>query len=161
MGFHPLARQRWVRRLDPPAPVASAAAAAVLAGGCGCGAVRYAIRADASDVCHCHCRLCQRSSGAPVVTWLTVPRQALSWVAGAPRERRSSPHAVRGFCADCGAALTFRADTQPDRVDVTVASLDEPAAVTPRRHIWMSSALPWLRLDDDLPRHEQAAERED
>ena len=160
-GFRPLPRQRWARPLDPPPPPASPSAAGVLGGGCCCGAVRYAIEAEAGDVCHCHCRLCQRSSGAPVVTWLTVPIGALRWLSGAPRERRSSPGASRAFCADCGTALTFRAAAQPDRIDVTVASLDDPAAVEPRRHIWTSSAQPWLRVDDDLPRYERAGADED
>lgn len=159
-GFRPLPRQRWARSLDAPAPAAPAPATATLDGGCACGAVRYRIDAAPRDVCHCHCRLCQRSSGAPVVTWLTVPRPALRWMAGAPRERRSSPRATRGFCAECGTALTFRADAQPDGLDVTVASLDDPAAVAPGSHIWTSSAVPWLCIDDDLPRHERAAARE-
>jgi GNAT superfamily N-acetyltransferase len=156
-GFHPLPRQRWARPLDPPPAPSAERMRPALAGGCACGAVRYRIEGPASDVCHCHCRLCQRSSGAPVVSWLTVPAPALHWEAGTVRERRSSPHAVRGFCADCGTALIFRADARPDLVDVTVASLDDPAGVAPRRHIWTASAMPWLRLDDDLPRHEREA----
>jgi hypothetical protein len=64
---------------------------------------------------------------------------------------------VRSFCADCGTALTFRADDRPEQVDVTVASLDAPEAVAPREHIWTSRALPWLRFDDDLPRYEETA----
>ena len=155
-GFEPLSRQHWALRLAPGAEP-TPAARAPLTGGCCCGAVRYAIDAEPVDVCHCHCALCRRSSGAPVVTWLTVPRQALRLLGGTPRERRSSARAVRGFCADCGTALTFRADAQPQTIDITVASLDQPELVAPREHIWMSSALPWMRLDDDLPRYERRA----
>jgi hypothetical protein len=38
-------------------------------------------------------------------------------------------------------------------VDVTVGSMDQPAAVVPAAHIWTSSQLAWLRLADDLPCH--------
>jgi hypothetical protein len=31
--------------------------------------------------------------------------------------------------------------------------MDRPEAVPPGDHIWSDSALPWLVLDDDLPRH--------
>lgn len=155
-GFMPLSRQRWALRLAAPAAAADAAASG-LRGGCACGAVRYAIDAAPVEVCHCHCRMCQRTSGAPVVTWLTVPRAALRLVRGAPRQRRSSATAGRGFCADCGTALTFRADARPDVIDVTVASLDHPERVAPRQHIFTASALPWLRLDDELPRHDGRA----
>jgi len=37
---------------------------------------------------------------------------------------------------------------------VTLASLDEPAAVAPEYHIWTRSQVPWVNLVDRLPRHE-------
>lgn len=152
-GFHPEARRHWARPLAAAVP-APQPAAPPLDGGCCCGVVRYRVEAAPSDVIHCHCRLCQRSSGAPVVTWLTVPAAAFRLLGGSPRRRRSTPGAERAFCADCGTALTFASDRQPGLIDVTVASLDAPAAIAPRAHIWLSSAMPWLRVDDDLPRHE-------
>jgi GNAT superfamily N-acetyltransferase len=154
-GFAPLSRQHWTLRLAPATHSTPPPARAPLTGGCCCGAVRYAVDAAPVDVCHCHCGLCRRSSGAPVVTWLTVPRSSLRLLNGTPRERRSSARAVRGFCADCGTALTFRADAHPETVDVTVASLDQPELMAPREHIWTRSALPWMRLDDDLPRYDE------
>ncbi len=156
-GFSALSRQHWTLLLPPDEEGARPAAPASLTGGCCCGAVRYVIEASAADVSHCHCSICRRSSGAPVVTWLTVPRPTLRLLSGTPRERQSSTHAVRSFCADCGTALTFRGDGQPDTLDVTVASLDHPERVAPREHIWVGNALPWMRLDDDLPRHERRA----
>lgn len=155
-GFHPEARRHWARPLSPPAaPPARPPGAAT--GGCCCGAIRYRVDlAGPADATHCHCRLCQRSSGAPVVTWLTVPLDAVRWLSGTPRLRRSSAHAERGFCADCGTALTFASARQPGLIDLTVASLDAPEAIAPRDHIWVASAMPWLRVDDDLARYEGA-----
>ena len=34
-------------------------------GGCLCGAVRFAARVYLKDAYYCHCRMCQKSSGAP------------------------------------------------------------------------------------------------
>jgi GNAT superfamily N-acetyltransferase len=153
-GFRPEARRHWSRILAPAAATVPAPPP-TSTGGCCCGAIRYRIAGPPSDVTHCHCRLCQRSSGAPVVTWLTVPAAAVEWLSGTPRQRRSSSRAVRGFCADCGTALTFAYDDQPASIDVTVASLDNPAAIARRAHIWTASAMPWLRLDDDLARFEE------
>lgn len=151
-GFVPLSRARWARELEPLAaqPVTPPSE---LAGGCFCGAVRYRVNAAPSDVAHCHCGMCRRTSGAPFVSWLTVPRSAFTLSAGAPAELRSSGPALRRFCAACGTALTFQREDAPSWIDVTVGSLDDPAAVTPRRHIWTDSQLSWLHIEDDLPRH--------
>jgi hypothetical protein len=39
-----------------------------------------------------------------------------------------------------------------DRVQVTLGSLDRPEKVRPDDHVWTESQLPWLRINDDLPR---------
>lgn len=122
-------------------------------GGCLCGAVRYRIEAPLGPAVHCHCRMCQRANGAPVVTWITAPADRFTLTRGAPRAYASSDHGERGFCADCGTQITFRSSHRPDEVDVTVASLDRPEDHPPDRHIWTSSRISWLRLDEHLPAH--------
>ena len=37
-------------------------------------------------------------------------------------------------------------------------TLDDPAALPPRMHIWNSSRIPWLVVNDDLPRHAEIPE---
>ena len=37
-----------------------------LEGGCLCGRVRYRVMAAPLDGAYCHCRMCQKSSGAPL-----------------------------------------------------------------------------------------------
>jgi hypothetical protein len=125
-------------------------------GGCACGAVRYRITAETRDVTHCHCTICRRTSGAPFVTWLTVPASAFTILAGRPAERRSSPQAVRTFCATCGTALTFREAERPRSIDVTAGSLDAPDLIAPRDHTFVRSKLPWIPIADGLPQHEAA-----
>jgi len=150
-GFATLPRTRWARPLAA-SPVPASAPALPLAGGCLCGAIRYRVTAAPLVVSHCHCSLCRRASGAPLVTWATVPRAAYTLSQGTPRALSATPAARRTFCADCGTPLTFQAHATLDTVDVTVASLDHPAAVPPTEHVWTASRLPWLALDDDLPR---------
>ena len=48
----------------------------ILTGGCLCGEVRYRITATPVEALYCHCRMCQRAHGAPVIAWLTVPLAA-------------------------------------------------------------------------------------
>ncbi|SDH49820.1 GFA family protein [Roseospirillum parvum] len=124
-----------------------------LTGGCQCGHVRYALDGPFGGSAHCHCTDCRAAHGAPFVTWTTVAWRGFRLTAGAPTWRRSSPRAARAFCPRCGTPLLFRADAWPDEVDVATATLDHPDAVTPDHHLFVGSALPWVCLNDGLPRH--------
>ena len=125
-----------------------------LDGGCLCGRLRYHVDGPLLQSDWCHCRLCQRSAGAPAVAWLTVPRSAFRFTQGEPRTFASTAKGRRQFCADCGTQLVFF-DGDAER-DVTLASLDDPTAVAPQDHIWTMSQLPFVKLADGLPRHRQA-----
>ncbi len=130
-----------------------------LAGGCLCAALRYEVRGEPITVALCHCSMCRRSAGAPLVAWAMFARDALVFVEGKPAIYRSSPGVERGFCGTCGTQLIFRAEFLPDLVDLTVASLDEPQALAPRMHIWDKSRLPWIAVSDALPRHPELPPR--
>ncbi len=123
------------------------------AGGCLCGSLRYAARAAPFDSGYCHCRLCQRSSGAPVLAFASFRARDFAYLKGAPASYRSSPRGSREFCATCGTQIAFRGDATPDQVDVNTGSLDDPARVEPRRHIYTASRIPWFETTDRLPRH--------
>lgn len=120
-------------------------------GGCLCGAVRYEASGPAANLCYCHCNSCRRAAGAPLVAWCTFAGSAWRVTRGTLTEYRSSPQVLRGFCAACGGALTYRHDTRADEIDVTLASLDEPAALAPQMHVWVGDKLPWLAITDGLP----------
>src|SRR5688572_17605004 len=124
----------------------------MLAGGCLCGDIRYYVSGAVLEETNCHCNSCRRASGAPFVSWFTVPASGLIFTEGEAVEFASSEHGRRCFCPRCGTALTFRSTQTPDEVDVTMASLDDPALLAPRDHIWAEQALPWVELGD-LPRH--------
>ena len=124
-----------------------------LEGGCLCGAVRFRISAEPDHAGYCHCRMCQRANGAPVVAWLAVASEAFVWIKGEPAVYRSSAKAERLFCRACGTPLVFREIAQPEQLDVTLASLDDPEAVRPSHHIWTSSRISWFDVGDGLPRY--------
>ena len=122
-------------------------------GGCLCGQLRFGAAEAAVDAGYCHCRICQRSTGAPVLAWVAFPKGAFRYAQGEPAVYRSSPQAQREFCPRCGTQIAFRDDTSP-HVDVNIASLDAPEAVEPRWHIFTASRIPWFDCADDLPRYE-------
>lgn len=123
-------------------------------GGCLCGRVRFRVVAEPLDSGYCHCRMCQRNSGAPVVAWVTFPAASFSWIAGEPGTYRSSARARRQFCTICGSYLVFRSDEFPAEVSVNTAALDEPAAFPPGKHIFTESRISWFRTLDDLPAYD-------
>jgi hypothetical protein len=122
-------------------------------GGCLCGKLRFRVTAPALDSGYCHCRMCQRNSGAPVVAWATFPAASFSWTAGDPATYPSSAEASRRFCASCGSYLVFVSAQSPGEISVNTASFDSPEAFPPRKHIFVESRLPWFRTADNLPEH--------
>ena len=119
-----------------------------LEGGCLCGAVRYRIDSLPVEAGICHCITCRRAAGAQSVAWATVPAAGFAWTAGRPAGFASSPGVTRTHCAVCGTSLTFQSG--PDSIDVTMASLDDPAAVTPAKEGWLSHRLSWEPVSPDL-----------
>jgi len=127
------------------------------AGGCHCARVRYQFSGPLVDIAHCHCSICRRVSGGLVTSWITLPRSAFAWVAGAPAQYESSASCVRYFCSHCGAQLALVTLLSPESIDVTVATLDHPELAPADRHIWVTSRLPWLHLDEHLPQEDGEA----
>jgi hypothetical protein len=122
-------------------------------GGCLCGAVRFRLAVIPSEAGYCHCRMCQRFSGAPVMVFATVPIGGFVVTRGEPRRRRSSAFGERWFCGECGSPLAMRVDHQPDTLDFAVTSLDDPGAIPPQFHIWTKCRVPWFEIRDNLPRY--------
>ena len=125
-------------------------------GGCFCGAIRYRTEGEPKQVNYCHCRMCQRSVGAPVVAWATFKAKDVQFLKGGPKWLESSEQASRGFCANCGTQLLWRSKRHADEVDLTAASLDDPNSVRPDIHIWTESQLQWLDIHDELPRYRRS-----
>jgi len=111
-------------------------------GGCQCGAVRYALYALLEGTV-CHCRMCQKAVGGPFAALAKLGKSDLVWTRGTPAAFRSSASGFRDFCAACGTPLTFRyADAA--HMEVTIGSLDDPAAVPARKNFGTESRLAWV-----------------
>src|ERR1700728_2436287 len=105
-------------------------------GGCLCGKLRFRVTAPMLESGYCHCRMCQKNSGAPVVAWATFPATHFSWIAGQPGTFTSSAHGKRLFCANCGSYLVFLSANYPAEVSVNTASFDDPGDFPPQMHIF-------------------------
>ncbi len=128
-------------------------------GRCFCGSVTFVAGPAICEPMFCHCESCRRASGAHAVGWVTVQRDTLSYLGDAVTEYESSPGIVRGHCARCGTSLTYFSDARPDEIDVTLASLDDPAGYAPADHIWMEDAQPWDRPADGRAQYPRSRPR--
>ena len=123
-------------------------------GGCLCGAVRYVATGAPLNVRVCHCRNCQKATGSAFFVRAQFPHAAVS-VEGKTEKRFSSQELARHFCPKCGTPLF--AERAPDLFSIALGTLDDPAAIRPQVHIWLSSKVPWLTLSDGLPQYAEYA----
>ena len=128
-----------------------------ISGGCACGAARYELKSAPHDCGWCHCRICQRVSGAPAMVFATVPEGDLVWTKGEDKLRTfaSSSFGHRTFCGTCGTPFLMKVNHQPETVDFSVATLDDPERIAPGFHIFWGSRIGWFEPGDGLPRHEK------
>ena len=127
-----------------------------MTGGCACGKVRFTAAVKPDEAYLCHCRMCQRSTGSVSIAFVNAKLDGLSWD-GEPDWYDSSPIARRPFCARCGTSLGFMFKEGSDKMDLTVASFDDPSPFQPRHHFgaesihraWLNTeGLPEIRTQD-------------
>ena len=123
-------------------------------GGCLCGQVRWRAAAAPANVRVCHCRSCQRWTGAPFYARAIFLAGDIERT-GETTRWPTSPRVDRLSCARCGTPLFAEPKDPPARLGVALASFDDPRAVRPEVHIWTCEKLDWLAIDDGLPQFEQ------
>lgn len=128
----------------------------VAEGGCLCGELRYQVTRDPIDTGYCHCEICRRSTGAPVLVWASFPIDSFSYTKGQPKIFHSSSNGQRQFCAECGTQICYRDTLNAETVDVNVGSLDSPQAYPPGCHIYTKDQISWFETTDHLPRYEHS-----
>ena len=91
------------------------------------------------------------------MVFASVPHGHLMWTKGADKVKSfaSSSFGHRSFCGECGTPFLMKVDHQPETVDFSVATLDDPDAVAPGYHIFVGSKIAWFETADDLPRHDK------
>jgi hypothetical protein len=128
----------------------------VRTGGCLCGAVRYESGGEPGFSLQCHCRDCQRASGAAHVSAVRMPSAEFRIVKGAPKTYVAKSDAgndiSRVFCGECGTPLYVQVSTRPDIVGLRVTTFDDPSWFKPDANIFTKSAQPWDHFDPALPK---------
>ena len=134
-------------------------------GHCLCNAITFAYDAPVNWCAHCHCESCRRQTASPFTTFVSVPTERFAWTKGTPAIFSSSPGVTRSFCRDCGTPLAYENDAYPGEIHLYLATLDADATLpSPGRHDFWAERVPWVTVDDRLPKddgddRDDAAER--
>ena len=128
----------------------TSARAPLLTGGCQCGAVRFAVYAVPTRVSICHCRMCQKATGAPFASLSDIPHENFAWTRGAPATFRSSSIGERYFCAGCGTPLGYREINDP-KIEIATGAFDRPDRVVPSLQFGTESRLGWVGTITNMP----------
>ncbi|MCK6536365.1 MAG: GFA family protein [Polyangiaceae bacterium] len=128
--------------------------AASVTGACLCGDVRFEVTLPVRFCAHCHCSMCRRAHGAPLVTWVGVPRPQLKMIAGEGRlvHYDSSATARRSFCGRCGSPLFFEGERWAGEVHVARAAIAGDVGVPVQAHCFWDDRATWMPIADPLPR---------
>jgi hypothetical protein len=129
-----------------------------ITGSCLCGAIRYACSSEPLFMGNCHCRDCQKATGAPYISAFGVYTDALSF-SSPPKTievtAENGNRVTRGFCGDCGTTLFGRSAGMPVVTSVSAATLDDSSWFTPAADLYVSSALPWVSMNPALTKFEK------
>lgn len=135
-------------------------------GGCSCGAIRYRLTAKALYVHCCHCRWCQRESGASYALNAMIEASCVELLEGETMEVLTPSESGRGQkihrCPKCFIALWSHYAGAGDKISfVRVGTLDDPDLIPPDIQIYTASKQPWVELSHDMPAVQEYYSRKD
>jgi len=125
-------------------------------GGCTCGHVRYRMMTKPLFVHCCHCRWCQRETGASFALNAMIESDRVALLHGAFEIVDTPSNSGKGQkiarCPKCRIAVWSHYAGAGDAVSfVRVGTLDEPDRLPPDVHIFTASKQPWVVIPSGVP----------
>ncbi len=129
-------------------------------GGCDCRTVRYRLHSAPLFVHCCHCRWCQRESGASFALNAMIESERVELLSGEPEVVDTPSESGTGQkisrCPVCRIALWSNYGGGGEWVRfVRVGTLDDPDRLPPDIHIFTASKQPWVVLPPGTPAMEE------
>jgi hypothetical protein len=127
-----------------------------LEGGCTCRSIRYRMLTRPLFVHCCHCRWCQRETGASFALNAMIEADRVELLAGELDVVMTPSNSGKGQkisrCPRCRIAVWSNYAGAGDTVHfVRVGTLDEPDRLPPDIHIFTASKQPWVVLPAGTP----------
>jgi hypothetical protein len=128
----------------------------VLEGGCTCRAVRYRLESRPLFVHCCHCRWCQRETGASFALNALIEADRVTLLQVMPELVLTPSESGKGQtiarCPTCRVAVWSHYAGAGDKLSfIRVGTLDQPDRLPPDIHIFTASKQPWVVLPSGMP----------
>jgi len=125
-------------------------------GGCTCRFVRYRMTTGPLFVHCCHCRWCQRETGASFALNALIEADRVQLLQGEVEVIDTPSHSGKGQkisrCPRCRIAVWSNYAGAGDTIHfIRVGTLDQPDRLPPDIHIYTASKQPWVILPPDMP----------
>ncbi len=134
-------------------------------GGCDCGLIRYRLESAPMIVHCCHCRWCQRESGASFALNAMYESDRVVTLGASPEIIDTPSDSGLGQkiarCPKCRVAVwSHYAGAGPVTTFVRVGTLDEPDLLPPDVHIFTDSKQAWVLIPADAKSFAEYYDRE-
>ncbi|ASJ96876.1 MULTISPECIES: GFA family protein [Shewanella] len=125
-------------------------------GSCLCGGIKVAISGPISQIIHCHCSLCRKSSGTAFATngFVELVDFNLSDEADFLASFEFSPGKRRYFCRRCASPIYSANEQDSQRIRLRLGILDSAIRERPISHNFVTSKANWEEMDAKLPWYE-------
>jgi hypothetical protein len=129
-------------------------------GGCLCGNIRFCVTAAPRRVTFCHCRFCQKVTGAAYAVEPIFAVGDFRLLSGAPktfdtRSKGSGKTVTVHFCDTCGSSFRYTFQRFGDVTGILAGSFDDPDwfkwDASTAKHIFLESAQANTLLPAGLP----------
>jgi hypothetical protein len=126
---------------------------------CHCGSLRAITSGEPLSVGMCHCKRCQRRTGA-IASGVAAFAKDQVTIEGPTKVFERDGQSCRKvrfyFCPHCGTSLYWEADARPDFYILAVGAFADPNFPPPSVSIFEESKHTWLQLPDGM-KHFQGA----
>ncbi len=128
-------------------------------GRCSCGNATYRMASRPLVTHCCHCRYCQRETGASFAVNALIEADRVQVLSGSLEETTIPSESGMGLimlrCPACHTALWSHYVQDRDICWVRVGTLNNPDLIEPDVHIYTESKQPWVVLPEGVPNFEK------
>ena len=125
---------------------------------CHCGALRVTANGEPEWVNACHCKACQRRTGAIVHggAYFAVPDVRIEGATKTYERPADSGYRMSfHFCPECGSNVYWQASRFPSHYGIAVGAFADPDFPLPAFSVWQEFRHRWLSMPAEVAQFEQ------